>query len=231
MLEKMLAEKGLTLIVSLPENSPEIAKAALDGGADALKVHANVSHKASGNKFPSVNEQKDIFAEIINLAAGKIPVGLVPGDAPEKITAEELALAQELGFDFFSTYAHHIPVKEFQDSTFVKVIAYDHSYQIKDAVNYDQLGVDIIEASIVAKDEYGQRLTYKDIINYNVLKNIVQKPVIIPTQKAIQPEELNLLSKTGVDAIMIGAIVTGNSIEGVKRVTRLFKDEIKKGGF
>ncbi|MDI3548473.1 MAG: hypothetical protein PWR10_2125 [Halanaerobiales bacterium] len=230
MLEKMLAEKGLTLIVSLPENSPEMAKAALDGGADALKVHANVSHKASGNKFPSVKEQKDIFAEIIDLA-GEIPVGLVPGDAPEKITAEELTLVQQLGFDFLSIYAHHIPVKELQDSPFVKAVAYDQSYQIKDAVNYDQLGIDIIEASIVPKDEYGQRLTYKDIINYSALKNIVQKPVIIPTQKAIQPEELNLLSKTGVDAIMIGAVVTGNSIEGVKRVTRLFKDEINKGGY
>lgn len=230
MLEKMLAEKGLTLIVSLPENSPEMAKAALDGGADALKVHANVSHKASGNKFPSVKEQKDIFAEIIDLA-GEIPVGLVPGDAPEKITAEELALVQQLGFDFLSIYAHHIPVKELQDSPFVKAVAYDQSYQIKDAVNYDQLGIDIIEASIVPKDEYGQRLTYKDIINYSALKNIVQKPVVIPTQKAIQPEELNLLSKTGVDAIMIGAVVTGNSIEGVKRVTRLFKDEINKGGY
>jgi hypothetical protein len=230
MLEKMLAEKGLTLIVSLPENSPEMAKAALDGGADALKVHANVSHKASGNKFPSVKEQKDIFAEIIDLA-GEIPVGLVPGDAPEKITAEELALVQQLGFDFLSIYAHHIPVKELQNSPFVKAVAYDQSYQIKDAVNYDQLGIDIIEASIVPKDEYGQRLTYKDIINYSALKNIVQKPVVIPTQKAIQPEELNLLSKTGVDAIMIGAVVTGNSIEGVKRVTRLFKDEINKGGY
>src|SRR5690554_1845010 len=165
MLEKLLLENGLTLIVSLPENSLEMAAAALKGGADAIKIHANLSHKASGNRFPSVKEQKDIMAKIIKLA-GEVPVGLVPGDAPEKVTEDELTLASELGFDFLSIYAHNMPVKEIQDSPFVKVMSYGHTYQLPFSIDYDQLGIEIIECSIIEKKEYGQRLTYQDIVKY-----------------------------------------------------------------
>ena len=42
------------LIASLPRNDPELARAALAGGADVLKVHLNVTHNASGVRFGSL---------------------------------------------------------------------------------------------------------------------------------------------------------------------------------
>ena len=38
----LMAKNKLTLIVSLPENSAGLAKAAIEGGADALKVHKDI---------------------------------------------------------------------------------------------------------------------------------------------------------------------------------------------
>ena len=230
MLEKLLATKQMTLIVSLAENKLELAQAALAGGADALKVHANVSHRASGNTFTSVQEQQELFFKIIQLA-GSVPVGLVPGDSPDKITDKEIRLAEELGFNFLSIYAHHIPVKEVQDSRLIKVVSFDCSYRLDDQVNYDQLEIDLIEASIMNQGDYGKRLTYRDLIDYSSLINKVKKPVVIPTQKAIQPAEVRLLSKTGAKAVMIGAIVTGKNVDSVNKMTSLFKEQITKGGF
>ena len=230
MLEKLLATRQMTLIVSLAENRLEMAQAALVGGADALKVHANLSHRASGNTFTSVQKQQELLSGIIQLA-GRVPVGLVPGDSPDRITAEEIRLAEELGFDFLSIYAHHIPVQEVQDSKLIKVVSFDHSYQLDDRVNYDRLEIDLIEASIINQGDYGKRLTYRDLIDYSSLIDKVKKPVVIPTQKAIQPAEVRLLSKTGAKAVMIGAIVTGKNAADIKKMTSLFKEQIAKGGF
>ena len=45
--ERMLAE-GFHLLVSLPRNDIELARAALEAGADGLKVHIGLHHHASG---------------------------------------------------------------------------------------------------------------------------------------------------------------------------------------
>lgn len=229
-IKELLTKEQMTLIVSLPENSLEMAMAAIEGGADAIKVHANVMHRASGNSFASVKEQADLFAEIIKVA-GDIPVGLVPGEKTSSITGEELALAEELGFDFISVYAGHAPVKEIQSVSLEKVIAFSNLDSTSLDCCYSELGVGAIEASIIDKANYGARLTYEDIVNYSKLKKKVKAPVIIPTQKAIMPSELELLKRTGIDAIMIGAIVTGKTTEGTKRVTREFKNTIIQGGY
>lgn len=43
-LSEILNQNKMTLIVSLPQNRRDLAEAAVRGGADALKVHANVFH-------------------------------------------------------------------------------------------------------------------------------------------------------------------------------------------
>jgi hypothetical protein len=40
-------ERPTVLIASLPRNDPALAQAALDGGADVVKVHLHLQHRAS----------------------------------------------------------------------------------------------------------------------------------------------------------------------------------------
>lgn len=54
----------MTLIVSLPEYRLDLAKAAIRSGVDSVKLHVNVSHRASGNHFGSVESYKNIFRKI-----------------------------------------------------------------------------------------------------------------------------------------------------------------------
>jgi len=48
--KEVVNENKFTLVVSLPENNLELARAALEGGAQAIKVHANVWHRSSGQR-------------------------------------------------------------------------------------------------------------------------------------------------------------------------------------
>ena len=77
-----LFPKSLNLWVSLPHNEPELAQAALEAGADVLKVHIAADHFASGTRFGTLEEEGERIAQIIAAAKDK-PVGIVPGDALE----------------------------------------------------------------------------------------------------------------------------------------------------
>ena len=56
--KEMIRQNKFSLVVSLPSNDLELAKAALEGGAQAVKVHCNVWHRASGHTFGSYAENK-----------------------------------------------------------------------------------------------------------------------------------------------------------------------------
>ena len=61
-----LNDEKLTLIVSLPKNDVEVARAAIKGGADVIKIHINVEHRASKTKFGSFDEEIEEINKIIN---------------------------------------------------------------------------------------------------------------------------------------------------------------------
>ena len=48
---QMIESNSFTVVVSLPANDLDLARAALDAGAQAIKVHCNVWHRASGHTF------------------------------------------------------------------------------------------------------------------------------------------------------------------------------------
>jgi hypothetical protein len=95
------------LIVSLPQNSPEMARAAAEAGADALKVHTNVKHEASGTVFGSLAEERDNLQRILALG---LPTGIVPGVASSLPSREDMAELEAMGLDFFDLYDHDMPL-------------------------------------------------------------------------------------------------------------------------
>src|SRR6188508_1992560 len=99
----------MELIVSLPRNDVELAKAAAESGAHAVKVHMNVRHDASGTGFGSYAEEHETVREIIK--AVKIPVGLMPGADPANLPAQdELNSLAAAGLEFVDIYTHHMPL-------------------------------------------------------------------------------------------------------------------------
>jgi len=221
----------MELIVSLPRNDVELARAAADSGAEALKVHMNVTHAASGTTFGSFGEEATAVREIIE--AVKIPVGLMPGADPQALpTFDELKALADDGLDFVDIYTHHMPLW-FIDLPLRLVVAFSAFDGLVEPVYYtthlywppaaDSNRIWMAEGSIFSKDEYGQPFTYHDFRRLRILQEYVDVPLIVPTQKAITPEDALWLKRTGTGALMIGAVVTGDNAESIAAATGRYR--------
>lgn len=90
------------------------------------------------------------------------------------------------------------------------------------------LPIEMLEASIIPPQEYGDPLSIDDLLNYRWLVENSGKPVIVPSQRNLQVEELEALQLTGVRGIMIGAIVTGTDASSIYEATRRFRSELDR---
>ncbi|MGF7057833.1 hypothetical protein [Brassicibacter mesophilus] len=223
---KMLNNEKITLIVSLPKNNVELAKAAINGGADALKVHINVAHRASGNSFGSLDEEMKTLAEIISLCnENKLPIGIVAGGSDD-IPMTEIEKAIEAGFSFVSLYDKHMNPLVLHTDNIYKMVAITNEYDIDWVKAYDSLPIDVLECSIMDPETYGDPLTVREILKYQSIRNATKKPIVIPTQRKITPEQVSVLTKMGLNAIMIGAVVTGKEADILYEKTKEFRNAI-----
>jgi len=221
---QLLNSQRMTLIMSLPANDPALCRAAFEEGADVVKVHINVEHRASGTHFGRLSEERAALLEMLSNAKG--PMGLVPGGSLENAMLD-LKEAAKLGFDFFSIYAHHMPVGySFADQAWM--VACDGSYSMDEIAAMQDCGAHVLEASIMPGSEYGQSLSMRDLLRYKSITARTTLPVVVPTQRFIRPEELPALADTGVKGLMIGAVVTGRGEDSIRRAVSAFRNAIDR---
>lgn len=217
----------LSLWVSLPRNEVELARAAIDGGADALKVHIAANHFASGTRFGSLDEERDRIAEIIEVAAGK-PVGIVPGDSYD-VVPQHLDILRDLGISFVSIYAHHCPARWLSPKSALPIALAPSEQFAKELIPaLSCTGAAMIEASIMPHERYGQPVTAADLAVYHSLRQQTDLPIIVPTQLKWTPEDVSALCDTGIDVLMIGAIVTGATSPSLFEATKSFRQAIDR---
>lgn len=220
-----LNDGKLTLIVSLPKNDVEVARAAIKGGADIIKIHINVEHRASKTKFGSFDEEIEEINKITELCKeNNILYGIVAG-GNDNIHMNEIEKIIDKGFQFISLYDKHMnPLVMKKD--ILKMVAIDDEYDIEYVKVYDSLPIDILECSIMKPETYGQPLTVREILQYKSVRSNTKKPIVIPTQRHITPEQSLILQEIGMNAIMIGAIVTGKTVDSIYESTRRFREAI-----
>ena len=90
----------------------------------------------------------------------------------------------------------------------------------------NRTGVRLLEASVQPHENYGKPLTMADIGEYQSICARFEGKVIVPTQKAIRPEDLKALRAAGVRGIMIGAIVTGREPDTIREAAAAFRAAI-----
>ena len=222
-LKRMLSNNEFSLIVSLPSNDIEIARAAVSAGADAIKVHVNVEHRASGNHYGSVKENQAFLEALVH--EFNCPVGIVPGGTINDITPEEVKILEDLGINYFSVYIKECPTF-LLNSSMEKTIAGDMDYIARQGKYLADLGIEAFEASIINGAEYGSPLSVNDLLAYSELVENTELPVIIPSQRKIKPEEAVYLKKIGVKALMIGAVCTGSTVESVSNSVKQFREAL-----
>jgi len=217
---KLFDKNKLTLIVSLPENSPELARAAIEAGADALKVHINITHKAAGTQFGSLNDEKSALKEILDMS--DVPVGIVPGEKNLPTEAEMKELSK-MGFDFFDIKFKNMPGSMLKIKGLDKIVALEKDFSMDQLIDFKTTGVDGVEAAIVSTSDYGKTLNVGDLQGYISIAISAGVPVIVPTQKSIKTSEVPIIADTGVKGLMIGAIVTGKTANSIKKATREYR--------
>lgn len=210
------------LIVSLPSNSRPLAEAAAEGGADALKVHINLHHAASGTHFGGLEEERGNLEGILALG---LPTGIVPGAADRVPSPQEMGALAEMGMDFFDMFITTMPAWLTRFSAMTRVGAVDQGVSPEAVGELAALGLEMIEAAVVPTEGYGRPLCVADLIRYRRLRAATKLPIIVPTERALTPDDVPLLvNEIGLDAIMIGAVVTGREPRSLARATRLFAD-------
>lgn len=211
------------LLVSIPRNEVALARAAADAGADVIKVHLNCEHFASGTRFGSWAEEKGVISEI--LQAVKIPVGIVTG-AEELPPASDLAEIRQAGFDFWDLFAHHTPPAYLDWHEMAHMMAVDSTWTPNFVQDLVHLGVSVIESSIIPRPQYRTRLTAADLARYGALVRAAGIPVVVPTQKAVRPDEVQYLHRVGCRGLAIGAVVTGHDVESLREAVGNFREAI-----
>lgn len=217
----------MRLIVSLPENRLELAQAAVAGGADALKVHLNTTHDASGAHFGSWAEERPVIKSMISTV--EIPVGVMPG-AEQLPSPEDFADMAASGVRFIDLFVHHWPLHLLERwSVFELIVAINRVLPERELFHLTHLEreganrISMLEASVIPQDDYGKPLNFADIASYRALADASQVPLLIPTQKLIQPEDVQTLGEENVGGILLGVIVTGRSAGSIEKATRDFR--------
>lgn len=224
MMDKLFP-KPLALWVSLPRNDAALAKAAADAGADVIKVHMAVGHRASGNSFGTLEDERPNL-EAILAAAGEKPVGIVTGGAPEA-APEDLQVLVDMGFAFADMYDKDMPAAWMGKRAPLPIMAAAQAGTPLEVVSdLAATGIDMMEVSVQPGEGYGKPLTVADLALYRYIRRQVSLPLVLPSQRKLTPKDVPALAATGVNAIMIGAVVTGQTAESLAAATAAFRKAV-----
>jgi len=207
------------IIVSLARHDLDLAKAALDAGATAIKTHLNAYHRATGTTFGSFSEERPFFEQLSRLGC---PLLVMAGQETVPSTEEMTALA-DLGFEGFNVYVDHMQPHLLQ-SPLRPMPALSATSTPEEVTRIAAMPGCIIEVSIMPFERYRTAMTDADLERYAAVVRSVDVPVIVPSQLALTPEDTKRLRQAGIAAPLLGAIVTGDTPQTMYQSIRQFTE-------
>ncbi len=205
-LHRAITSGEFPIIVSLARHDIDLAKAALDAGATALKTHLNAYHRATGTTFGSFAEERPFYEALSKLGA---PLLLMAGQETVP-SAEEMEALADLGFEGFNVYFAHLQPHLLQ-SRLRPMPALSSDSTPADLERIIALPGAMVEASIIEFAGYGQPMTDADVARYGEIVKAAGIPVIAPSQRKFTPADMPRLRAAGIAAPLLGAIVTGDT--------------------
>lgn len=210
-----LTTGAFPVIVSLARHDLDLARAALDAGASAIKTHLNAYHRATGTTFGSFTQERPFFEQLAKLGC---PLLVMAGQEIVP-TAEEMDELAALGFEGFNVYVDHMQ-PHLLDSRLRPMPALSSTSTPDDIARIAAIPDCIIEASIMEFARYGTAMTDADFARYAAIAAAVDVPVIVPSQLKLTPEDGQRLKAAGLAAPLLGAIVTGDTPASMDQALR-----------
>ncbi|MHB8699886.1 MAG: hypothetical protein ACYC7D_02580 [Nitrososphaerales archaeon] len=211
------------LIGDLHVNSAQFAVACEESGADAVLLHLN-QDAHGGARFGGweIEEQsiKDTFSVL------KIPAGISIGDNRIMMASDWEAVVN-VGFSFVNMFAHQLPTFVWDDTRISKVVSIGPGYlfeQVRAIADFQSTSG--IIASLTPNQLVGLPLTLLDLTTLGLITKLSQKPVLMPTQRQIRPEDIDTLRSQGCRGIIVSNVVYGESSEGCRDQMGLFRKQI-----
>jgi hypothetical protein len=214
-LYRALTDGTFPVIVSLARHDLDLAKAALDGGAFALKTHLNAYHRATGTTFGSFAQERPFFEQLAKLGC---PLLVMAGQETVP-TAEEMDALADLGFEGFNVYIDHMQPHLLR-SKLRPMPALSSTSTDADIARIAAIPGCIIEASIMPFERYRTAMTDADLARYRHIAAAVDVPVIVPSQLSLTPSDGARLREAGIAAPLLGAIVTGDTPQSMTEAVR-----------
>lgn len=196
----LLKKNKMTLIVQLAENTPDAARAAEAGGAEALLIEKS-------------EKQEEI------LKAVKIPIGLDLSQEV-KLTEKELKACEK--FDFIDFHFEVLPIIAKQVKT-GRVLALNENYTLDKLLGVESVGAQAIDAAIVPLSQGMRELMVGDLQNYITIALSSNLPVIIPTQRSIKPSEVAIISDTGAKGLLLTREVLGENLKTLEKALKEYR--------
>lgn len=184
-----------------------------------MKVHLNAHHRASGTVFGTFQEELPFLKELSQLG---VPLAIMVGQEVVP-TLSEMNQLRDLGFQGFNLYLHHLQ-PWLLEAPMRPILALPHAWTEEDLSKLLSVKDAWIEASIVDPADYGKPLSDEDVEQYREIVARSKRPVIVPSQKKVTVADIPRLKQTGVRALLVGVIVTGNTPETMESAVRSLVD-------
>ncbi len=211
---------GFLFIGDLHENSSQFAIACEEAGADGIMLHLN-HDSPNGRRFGGLELEEESLKQCLSVL--KIPTGIMLGDR-RVLIPDEWESCVNLGFSFVNMFAHNIPTFVWQDSRLSKLVSIGPGYileQVKAISEFEH--VEGIIAALTPSQGYGMPITLLDVATLGLITQLSRKPVFYPTQRAVRPEDLRILSSRGCKGLMIMKNCYGDSVQSCKEQVAKFR--------
>ena len=217
---------ALALIVSLARNDVELAKAALNGGADAVLLHLNQERPEAGVKFGILDVESETLRAVAG-ASGDKPWGVDLGEGPA--TADEAKGLVELGADFISARAASASASLLIAEGLARVISVGRDLSPYLVRIIGEMPIEVVEVSLLDTNR-SQPLTILDVMRYRQIVDLTRQSVVVRTQGIIKPDDVRALREAGVLGLILDIATVGSDPAAVEGTTRAFRQAIDQAG-
>lgn len=209
---------ALLLVVTLPDLDPDLAEAAVKGGASALQVRMNLQDESG-----DATALQSLFK-----AAGDCPCGiLLAGTSGASV--KRIESWRSAGIDFVVLGADSDPAcLGIHDVG--RVLTIDHTFDSELTRTINELPFDAIEASLASPDEVGKPLSVRDLMRYRSLSMTIRKPILVRADHRVLPDTVAALRDARVEGLCIDATETGSDKDSILEATTKFARAIEALG-